>query len=306
MDVSIIYVNYKTSDLILNSIKSVKEKTKGIFYELIVVDNDSQDNSLELIKNRYPEVICIQSGENLGFGKANNLGLEKAKGDFVFFLNPDTLLKNDAISILYNFLVRNPNVGACGGNLFDEKNNPTTSFGRVYPSFCRGILSIFYIPPLFVRYPKSIFFNYEKNPINVAFIIGADLMIRRSVISSVGGFEPEFFMNYEETELCKRIRGSGFDIYSIPSAEIIHLEGRASYIKQSRLFFLYEGQYIYFRKVYGYKGALLIFYISQLKNYIRIFQFFMLYNKKKRLYWKMKLETNKHVWVLFNKKMNSK
>ena len=77
-------------------------------------------------------------------------------------------------------------------------------------------------------------------------------MVRKSVLLKVGGFSPEFFMNYEETELCNRITRAGFSIYSVPSAQITHLEGRASYIKQSRLYFLYEGQYIYFRKVLWY------------------------------------------------------
>ena len=302
MDVSIIYVNYNTSDLILNSIKSVKEKTKGITYELIVVDNDSKNDSLDSIKFQYPEVICIQSRSNLGFGKANNLGIERAKGKCILFLNPDTLLKNDAITILFSYLNENPNVGGCGGNLFDEYDNPTTSFARQFPSYWREIMSIFYIPSINFTYPKSIFFNKEKYPIKVAFIIGADLMIRQSLISEIGGFDPDFFMNYEETEFCKRITDAGFDIYSVPMAEIIHLEGRSSYIKQSRLFYLYEGQYIYYLKRYGSSGSLLIYYITQLKNYIRTIQFSLFYNKKKRLYWKMKLKTNNQAWNSFNQK----
>jgi len=122
------------------------------------------------------------------------------------------------------------------------------------------------------------------------------LMVRKSVLLKVGGFSPEFFMNYEETELCNRITRAGFSIYSVPSAQITHLEGRASYIKQSRLYFLYEGQYIYFRKVYGIFGCRLIFAITQLKSYIRLFQFLLLSNKERRSYWRMKLETNREVW----------
>lgn len=296
MEVSIIYVNYKTAGLILDSIRSVKEKTQGLAYEIIVVDNSSGDNSLELIKATFPEVICIQSAENLGFGRANNLGIEKAQGDCILFLNPDTVLRNDAIRILYGFLIENPLAGACGGNLYDENGQPATSFSRKYPSFIWELLAILYIPPICVSHRRSLFFNKEGYPIEVASITGADLMIRRSVLSSVGGFDPDFFMNYEETELCNRIKRSGLKIYSVPSAQITHLEGRASYIKQSRLYFLYEGQYIYFRKVYGIFGCRLIFAITQLKSYVRIMQFILLGDKKRRSYWKMKLETNKEVW----------
>ena len=188
------------------------------------------------------------------------------------------------------------NVGACGGNLYDEEGNATTSFSRKYPSFLWELLGILYIPSLCFSSRRSLFFNHEGKPIKVASVTGADLMVRRSVLSSIGRFDADFFMNYEETELCLRIHRSGWDIYSVPSAQITHLEGRASYIKQSRLYFLYEGQYIYFRKVYGIFGCRLIFAITQLKSYIRIFQFLLLGNRKRRAYWKMKLETNMEVW----------
>lgn len=243
--ISIIYVNYKTASLVIDSIKSVKENTTGVDYEIIVVDNASGDYSLDLIRKQYPEVICIQADDNLGFGKANNLALDQAKGDCILFLNPDTIM---------------------------------------------------YISPISLSHPRSIFFNVSNKPIRVASIVGADLMVRKSVLSQVGAFAPEFFMNYEETELCHRIHKAKFDIYSVPLAKITHLEGRASYIKQSRLYFLYEGQYIYFRKVYGIFGCQLIFAITQLKSYIRILQFLLLGNPERRSYWKMKLETNRKVW----------
>ena len=249
MDVSIIYVNYRTSRLLIDSINSVKEKTQGILYEIIIVDNNSGDGSLAKIQEIHPDVITIQSEKNVGFGRANNLGLKKADGKYIFFLNPDTLLRNNAIGELFRFLELNVNVGACGGNLYDEEGNATTSFSRKYPSFLWELLGILYIPSLCFSSRRSLFFNHEGKPIKVASVTGADLMVRRSVLSSIGGFDADFFMNYEETELCLRIHRSGWDIYSVPSAQITHLEGRASYIKQSRLYFLYEGQYIYFRGV---------------------------------------------------------
>lgn len=297
MDLSIVYVNYRTVRLILDSIKVVKEKTLETSYEILVVDNAPEEKELSLVKRQHPEVVCIQSFENLGFGRANNLALEQAKGDFVLFLNPDTLLRNSAIDILCHFMKDHPSVGACGGNLYDEKGNATTSFSRKYPSFLWELLGILYIPSLCFSSGRSLFFNHEGKPIKVASVTGADLMVRRSVLSSIGGgFDADFFMNYEETELCLRIHRSGWDIYSVPSAQITHLEGRASYIKQSRLYFLYEGQYIYFRKVYGIFGCRLIFAITQLKSYIRILQFLLLGNPERRSYWKMKLETNRKVW----------
>ena len=126
MDVSVIIVNYKTVPLILDCLESLRAKTKGITYEVIVVDNNSGDDFQERILERFPEVQCLPLPENVGFGRANNEGLKIAKGRNIFFLNPDTLLLNNAIKILSDYLDGHPQVGACGGNLYDAemKNHP--------------------------------------------------------------------------------------------------------------------------------------------------------------------------------------
>jgi len=301
MNVSIIYVNYKTPELVRNSIRSVKEKTKGISYEIIVVDNHSEDNSLQAIKDEYPDVICIQAKENLGFGRANNLGIEIAKGECVFFLNPDTLLINNAIEILYRSLSSSDSIGACGGNLYDENHCPTNSFSRKFTSYWQELLSIVYIPPICLKYPRSQFFNHTEKPLDVAVIIGADLMVKREVLDKVGLFDPDFFLNAEESELCYRIKKAGYSIVSFPEAKIIHLEGRASYISKSRLYFLYEGTFIYCNKLKGKTNAKRMYHAIRLKNSIRIFQFRLLFNRKKIDYWKMKQQTLKQAYNTFVK-----
>ncbi|GAB6394444.1 MAG: glycosyltransferase family 2 protein [Bacteroidales bacterium] len=293
MDVSIIYVNYKTCELILNSIRSVKERTEGISYEMIVVDNASEDNSLSIIKESYPEVVCIQSQENVGFGRANNRGIAIAQGECILFLNPDTLLMNNAIAILYRFLQSSGQTGACGGNLYDENKRPTHSFSRQVLSFRQELASIFYLPALCLKAPRSQFFNYTEKPLEVASIIGADLMVKKKALEKAGVFDTAFFLNMEETELCYRIQQAGFKIMSVPAAKIIHLEGRAPYISQSRLYYLYQGVLVFFHKKYGKSGARTIYWCIQLKNNIRIIQFTVLAYRKKIIYWKIKKQTAK-------------
>ena len=100
MDVSIIIVNYNTKDLLVNCLNSIYEKTKDVLFEIIIVDNASIDGSEEMIKNDFKEVVFIQSGDNIGFGRANNLGIKEAKGDCIFLLNSDTILLNNAIKEL--------------------------------------------------------------------------------------------------------------------------------------------------------------------------------------------------------------
>jgi GT2 family glycosyltransferase len=302
MNVSIIYVNYKTGELILNSIRSVKELTEGISYEIIVVDNHSEDNSLSLLKETYPEIIYIQSPENVGFGRANNLGIKASSGECILFLNPDTLLMNNAVAVLYHFMKSSGQTGACGGNLYDENRQPAKSFGRSFPSFRQELAAIFYLPSYYFKAPRSQAFNYTDKPLQVAFILGADLMVKKETLEKAGAFDSDFFLNYEETELCYRIKQAGFKIMSVPEAKIIHLEGRAPYISKSHLFYFYQGAFIFFSKMYGEKGAKKLYRYIQLKNTIRIIQFTLLMNKNKINYWKMKKQTNKKAFFALKNK----
>ncbi|WP_455620675.1 glycosyltransferase family 2 protein [Parabacteroides sp.] len=304
IDVSIIYVNYKTASLVLDSIHSVKEKTQGVSYEVIVVDNASEDGSEVLVTTQYPEVRYVQAGANLGFGRANNLGVAEAKGEYILFLNPDTLLENDAVSILYDFLREHQEVGACGGNLVDGECRPTFSLNRVDFTLIQEFLSIFYLRPFLWKERKSFFYNFSDKPLEVRSIIGADLMVRRSLIDRIGAFDPDFFMNGEDIELCYRIIRSGHKVYSVPDARIVHLEGKSSYIKVSRLQLLYEGNYRLFSKIYSFAHARKLFHIIQWKCRLRYLLFKCLGNKEKQTYWKTKREVNEMAWSNFIKGRN--
>ena len=129
IQVSVIIVSYNTKELTINTIKSVIDKTENVDYEIIVVDNDSKDGSVEELKKTFQDKITIiEPKENLGFGRANNLGIKYAKGEYVFLLNPDTELINNAIKIFYDYMEQNKQVGICGGNLYDKNNNPEASY----------------------------------------------------------------------------------------------------------------------------------------------------------------------------------
>lgn len=296
MDVSIIYVNYKTGDLILDSIYTVKEKTKGISYEIIVVDNCSGDGSIEKIKQNCPEVHMIKSGENLGFGRANNLGIKAAQGTALFFLNPDTLLVNNAVKILFDFLVSRREVGACGSNLVDADLQPVNSFGRFFPSFYEEFLSAFYLKRRPWRHPESLHYNYTTRPLPVASVVGAGLMVKRSVLDETGPFSTDFFMNFEETELCLRISRAGYTIINVPDSRIIHLEGQSDYTDASRIERYLEGQYVFFEKRYGMKGRKKLYRLIAFKCGLRAGLFRLLGNSRKKGYWEMKKDTNKRVF----------
>lgn len=259
MDVSVIIVNYKTANLICDCITSIIEKTKGLEYEVIVVDNDSEPNFENQIKKSIPEELYpsfkfIRLNKNIGFGRANNEGLRIAKGRNVFFLNPDTLLLNNAIKILSDFLDTHENVGACGGNLYDENKQPTYSYKMILPGIFWEINELLNNKPQEVIYGKvKHFYNVSSKPIPVGYITGADLMVKKSVLDKIGSFSPDFFMYFEETDLCARIKKEGLKIYNIPEARIMHLESKSfgdtlAYQSEFKTRLLEESRKIYYRR----------------------------------------------------------
>src|SRR5574344_1075300 len=230
MDVSVIIVNYKTSKLVVDCINTIIEHTTGLSYEIIVVDNDSKDDIDEVIQRNFSsKVNVLLLPENIGFGKANNEGMKIATGRNILFLNPDTLILGPAIMVLSQFLDSHNQVGACGGNLLDWEMKPAISFRRIFPGALWSLSELTFYKLESLIYRRNWMYNFSNVPISVAYISGADLMVKSSVLNAVGGFCPDFFMYYEETDLCYRISHTSqkWKIYSVPEAQIQHLEGKS-------------------------------------------------------------------------------
>lgn len=272
MDISIIIVNYNTLKLTKNTINSVIEKTKDLDYEIILVDNASTDGSVEFFEKEYKDkIIFIKNDKNIGFGRANNKGIEIAKGKYVFLLNSDTLLINNAIKILFDFMEKNENCGVCGGNLFDINLKPAHSFLRELPCLSSEIDSKLNFFSKIIRkiMNKRADFNYFKVEKEVGYITGADMMIRREILSEVGYFDEDFFMYSEETELTYRIKKRGYKVISVPQAMIIHLEGKSTIFKERKYHMILESKYKYFYKTSNLRTCKNVYYISQIGYFLR-------------------------------------
>lgn len=223
MDVSVIIVNYNTNKLLDDCLKSIEDNTKDIHYEVIVVDNASSDDSVNMIHNKYPWVKLIESKENLGFGKANNLGYKYSTGRNIFLLNSDTLLIENSIKTLSDVLDSDRSIGSVGAILIGLNGKQVHSYGK-FPSI----------------YKKLTRQNYVINEAHfekmecVDYITGADLMIPRRIWEMAGGFDSKFFMYYEETDLQKRIASHGFKRVLVPHTKIIHLEGGSTGNKRTK------------------------------------------------------------------------
>ena len=250
-DLSIIFVNYKTRDLTINAIKSVFEKTQGINFEIFVVDNNSQDGSIEAIEQEFPNINIIKNPVNAGFGAANNLAIKQAKGKYILCLNTDTLLINNAIKIMYDFMEKKENqkVGACGGYLYNEIFQPVMAGGN-FPNIIDLLLKFKF------QLPKSIIKKFSvglksdelTNLENIDHIIGADIFFRKCVLDRVGLFDEEYFMYLEETDLCYRIKKAGYKIKFVQDAKIIHLEGQSTKNKITSKKMLKKSQFLYLKK----------------------------------------------------------
>lgn len=241
MDVSIIIVNYNTCILTRNCLKSVFEQTKDIDFEVIVSDNGSKDGSVEMVKTEFPQVILIENDANLGFGAANNRGLKIANGKYIFYLNSDTILLNNAVKIFFDYWensTEKDKIGALGGNLLNEKGNIIHSYGR-FPRAWKEIVMFlrkysitrikFLLNILNINYKKNIkkdevAFKKSKYIGDVEYITGADLFLENKESSF---FDERYFLYYEETNLEWYLKERGLRRIIIDGPRIIHLAGKS-------------------------------------------------------------------------------
>jgi hypothetical protein len=230
-DLSIIVVSYNTRELTLACLQSIYDQTVDSCFELLVVDNQSTDGSAAAIAERFPRAELILSNENLGFARANNLAAERATGEFLLLLNPDTVVLDRAIDRLVAFARQRPDNGIYGGRtLFgDRALNPTSCWGRSTPwsEFCFAtFLSVLLRGSPWFN-PEEIG-NWQRDSVReVDIVTGCLFLLRADLWRQLGGFHPDFFMYGEEADLCLRARRLGVRPIITPEATIIHYGGQS-------------------------------------------------------------------------------
>ena len=227
MDVSIILVNYNTKEMTKECVDSIYEHTIGLSFEVILVDNASSDGSQEFFSHD-DRVHFIESGSNLGFGRANNLGLKSATGKYAFLLNTDTLLKNNAVKLFFDYAEAHSNekFGALGCRLVDGEGQPAMSCGnflKIKMIFQTLTQHFGHVPDIYGK--KKLWGDKRADAVNVDYICGADIFVNKQVIDRFGAFDPDFFMYYEETEMQHRWGKNGYGSRLIDGPKIVHLEG---------------------------------------------------------------------------------
>jgi len=231
MILSIIIVNYNTSHFINQTIRSIKKSTLDIDHEIIIVDNNSNDHSIDLIKKQFAKIKLIENSSNYGFSKAVNIGVSNSEGKFILILNPDTILKKDTISELYQTLINDSNIGVVGGKILDCNGKFQLSSRRAFPSF---LTSFFHITGLSYLFPRTKLFgkyNYTYKSCNTSHpvdaVSGACMMFSKNHFNAVGGFDERYFLFFEETDFCRETQKLGKEVFYNGKAETIHYRGES-------------------------------------------------------------------------------
>lgn len=251
---SIIIVNWNTKELLGACLRSIYEHTHEVTFEVIVVDNGSEDGSQEMLKKEFPQANLIETGENLGFSKGNNVGLKAARGKYLLLLNSDTKIDTDAFAQMVAWMEAHSQVGICGPKLLNKDGSVQPSGGYLPNLLSIGFnqgLPLHNVPVLnrFLPALKVSYLGFYEQTKSVGWVSGACFMIRREVYEKIGGLDEAIFMYVEEVEMCKRTWDAGWEVWINPDIKVWHLERGSSISgKKGPILGVYKNLYHYFRK----------------------------------------------------------
>lgn len=242
VDLSIAIVSYNTKEILLDCVSSVQTYTTTIAYEVIVVDNDSRDGTVAALKDAYPAMRIIANPENRGFAKAVNQSLAVSHGRHVLLLNSDTIVRDQALATMVAYLDDHPDVGAvsCKQWTGDGHLNQTCfPFPSIRDHLFYSVLFQRIAPTMQAAAAATHAVDCTKSQ-DVDWANGACLMVRRSLLQQLGGLDEEFFMYFEDVDLCRRLRQQGYRVRHVAEAEIVHFIGRSSGRDRERLQLVWE------------------------------------------------------------------
>lgn len=226
---SIIIVNWNSWDYLQKCIESIRENVGELKYEVIVTDNNSSDNSAENIAASFPEVVLIENRDNPGFPRANNQAFSIARGRYFLMLNPDTLIKGNALQASLRLLKNDPSIGCMGVKTRRGNGDILFSCARAYPSLWNKFWQMFYLDTIFKKWkfmksPDMAYWDHNDSR-EVELLHGGYMMFPRAVYEKLGGLDEKIPMFYEDGEYCCRIKKAGLRIYYLADVEIVHFVG---------------------------------------------------------------------------------
>ncbi|MCX6278863.1 MAG: glycosyltransferase [Bacteroidetes bacterium] len=276
MKLSIVVVNYNVKYFVEQCLHSVLNACNGLDTEIFVVDNNSVDGSVRMIRDKFPEVILIENKENKGFSYANNQAIRKAAGKYILLLNPDTIVEDDTLKKVVEFMDSHPDGGGLGVKMLDGKGKFLPESKRGLPTPLVAFFKVFGFSALF---PKSHLFGkyhlgfLDKDKIHVVDVLsGAFMLLRKSVLDKIGLLDDEFFMYGEDIDMSYRITKAGYKNYYFPETRIIHYKGEST--KKSSLnyiFVFYNAMIVFATKHFSKENARAFSMMINFAIYFRAF-----------------------------------
>ncbi|MBI4133081.1 glycosyltransferase family 2 protein [Candidatus Uhrbacteria bacterium] len=231
MDLSIILLNYKSRGLLRQCLRGILRAPPHATYEIIVVDNASGDGTPAMVAREFPDVRCIASSVNTGFGPGNNIGIRASRGRYVLVMNPDVVVLGDALEELVSYMDLHPDIGICGPQLV----NPDGSIQYSCYRFPTPMIPMYRRTPLgnfaFARRAVGDYLMRDwdhRDEREVDWLLGACIVLRRSMLDAIGLFDEQFFLYFEDTDLCRRAWEAGHRVVYNPSVHLVHYHKRES------------------------------------------------------------------------------
>jgi GT2 family glycosyltransferase len=229
IDVTIVIANWNGELVLRDCLNSVYDKTQQVSFEIIVVDDCSTDNSIDLIRREFPDVRIIINKENLGYAKTNNQALSFVRGRYLLLLNNDTMFENNALSEFVKYMDTHLNIGICGGTLVNPDKSIQHSYGD-FPSLFMEVSALFSLPKFFPKWRHlslGIIPTDFSKPIEVDMVVGANLFIRSDIAKALNLYDEAFKAYFEDSDLCYRVRQTGFKVVYLPFSYILHIQGHS-------------------------------------------------------------------------------
>ena len=243
MKLSVVILNYNVRYFLEQCIRSVQYAIRNLDAEIIVIDNDSSDDSCSMVKELFPEIELIENKENFGFSKANNQAVAIAKGEYVCILNPDTAVSEDTFIRILSFAENTPKMGALGAYLVDGTGNFLPESKRNLPT---PKVSMMKLLGLVKSYYTTSLSENEVGP--VAVLVGAFMFLKRSVYNEVGGFDEDYFMYGEDIDLSYKITKAGYQNYYFGTSDVLHYKGESTQKDGAYLNRFYGAMHIFYKK----------------------------------------------------------
>ena len=313
-ELSVIIVNWNTSDLLRDCLNSVYTETRATSFEILVVDNASSDGSAEMVKREFPQAKLTENQENLGFARANNQAIKQSSGRFILLLNSDTVVLSGALDKMVAFMKTHRAVSASGPMLLNPDGSLQPSIRMSHVSGC---IRVFLPGEWLATYPLRILVRklgkketYSPEPRQVGGVSGACMMITREAVDKVGLLDEQYFFYAEEVDWFYRLQQLGGVVYFIPEAQIIHHYAQSINQTDNRSKYLHENKYRFINKYHGRKAAYLFRIMLAIDSFFVICAFLLLQalvrgDKHREMDWRLRWRWRTLLWAIGSKKGGS-